>query len=293
MICKCPPKSLELINKKLFVNSDKIIKGSGRLSDGSINFSGYTPNVLEGNVVQEIMPGKKLNEIYTQYLDMVVGYCLEMQKKNISLIWRPFHENTGGWFWWGKDTCTAEEYIALWRYTWNYFVKEKNVHNLIWAYSPGSEPKTLEEFAERYPGDDYVDLLGFDMYQHLPDQKDCFFDELESELKLVSTFAILHKKLFACTETGIANPDNKALLESGNEDKDWYEKVLSLCSKYCACYFLLWANFSSRGAFYSPYVEKKVRLFGRKIYGHEMLDSFIRMFNDSHSVFAAKRVLYN
>lgn len=278
--------NFEFIYKRLNSNSETIIKDDVRLSDGTINFSGYTPNVLEGNVVHEIMPGKKLNKIYKSYLNMIVDFCLELQKKSISLIWRPFHENTGGWFWWGKDTCSAEDYIALWQYTWNYFVKEKNVNNLIWAYSPGSEPKTMEEFDERYPGDNYVDLIGFDMYQHLPEEKDTFFSEFESQLKLVSEFSSLHKKLFACTETGVANPNNKALLEEGNEDNDWYEKILSLCSKYGACYFLLWANFSSKGAYYSPYVEKKSGLFVKRIYGHELIDSFIRMYNDSRSVFA-------
>ncbi|MFA6937380.1 MAG: glycosyl hydrolase [Treponema sp.] len=278
--------NFDFIFKRLNSNSEKIINEDGSLSDGSINFSGYTPIVLEGNVVQEVMPGKKLNEIYKSYLNMIADFCLELQKKSVSLIWRPFHENTGGWFWWGKNTCTAEEYIALWQYTWNYFVKEKNVNNLIWAYSPGSEPKTLAEFDERYPGDDYVDLIGFDMYQHLPEQKDNFFSEFKSQLKLVSDFALLHKKLFACTETGVANPNNKALLETGNEDKDWYKKVLSLCSEYGACYFLLWANFSSRGAYYSPYVEKKKGLLVKRIYGHELLDSFIKMYNDSRSIFS-------
>src|SRR5574344_31926 len=265
------------------------------LADGSVNYSGYTPNDLRGNVVQAVLEGGALNSVYTGYLDMVYDFCLALQKKKVALIWRPFHENTGGWFWWGCNSCTPAQFKQLWQYTWQYFVNKRGVHNLIWAYSPGSEPKTMEQeadesqisLAERYPGDAYVDLVGFDMYQQYPLQKDSFFTEYEKQMKLVAEFAIAHKKLWANTETGIAHPDNKALLATGNEDFDWYTKVLDVNARYGSCYFLLWANFSARGAFYAPYVTAK-HGFGRKqkLEGHELLDSFLRMYIDERSVFS-------
>src|SRR5574344_1408235 len=279
----------------------QFIKERGEfLKDGSINFSGYSPNDLRGTVVADIVLGigaksaahspaeLSVHELYNAYLDMICDFCHALQKKDVGLIWRPFHENTGGWFWWGCNTCTPEQFIALWRYTWNYMVNEKDVHNLIWAYSPGSENKTSEQFLERYPGDDYVDLIGFDMYERFPEQKDFFFDDYRLQLALLGGIARDHNKLFANTETGVAHVGNKALLETGNEDFDWYEKILSSCAQAGACYFLLWANFHAKGAYYAPFVEKRGGLFGRTRYGHELLDNFIAMYNDERSIFSGQ-----
>lgn len=257
------------------------------LDDGSINFHGYTPNDLRGTVVKDIVAGGKLNSIYRQYLDLIAGFFIELQEKNLPLIFRPFHENSGGWFWWGTNSCSAEEFKKLWQYTYEYFVNEKDIHNLIWAYSPGSEAKTREEFLERYPGDSYVDLIGIDMYERLPEQKDTFFEEFDFHLKLHSEIAAEHNKLFACTETGVAHENGKALLETGNEDMEWYQKIADCCIKNNACYFLLWANFSRHGGYYAPYVEKK-GIFRKTVFRHEMTDSFIRMFNDRRTIFSKR-----
>lgn len=258
------------------------------LVDGSTNFSGYTPNDLRGNVVEDIMPGKKLNSLYTEYLDLVCDYFLELDKKNVAAIWRPFHENTGGWFWWGCNTCTPEQFRNLWKYTWDYMTNQKSVHNIVWAYSPGTENKCESDFLERYPGDDFVDMVGFDAYQQYPDNAEKYWTDFEQQCVMLSTFAENHKKLFANTETGVAHPDNKALLDSGNEDLDWYCKVAKMCQKYGACYFLLWANFSARGSYYSPYITEKKLIDNKITYleGHELLDSFIRMFNLDFTVFS-------
>lgn len=264
------------------------------LSDGSTNYSGYTPNDLRGTVVRDVLPGQKLHALFTGYLDLVCDYFDALGKKGLAALWRPFHENTGGWFWWGCNTCTPEEFIALWRYTWHYMREERGVHNIIWAYSPGSEPKTKEAFLERYPGDEYVDMVGFDMYQQYPAQAHSFWEEFEAQCALVSSFAHEHSKLFAVTETGISHPNNKALLEKDNEEKDWYIKVFDIAKKYGASYFLLWANFTARGAYYSPYVTQKKRHHEKtvELHGHEMLDGFIRFYNNDYSLFSRQTPYY-
>lgn len=265
-----------------------LLSKSGRTE---ISYSGYTPNNLTGNVVHDVMPGGKLNKLFTGYLDMVCSFCDELARKGCGLIWRPFHENTGGWFWWGCNTCTPAEFKLLWKYTFEYMSGTRQVHNVIWAYSPGSEPKTVEEVMERYPGDEYVDLVGFDMYHQYPAQRDSFMQEFESKVELYASFAKSHHKLFANTETGMAHPGNRALLENGNEDSDWYRKILDICSRHGASYFLLWANFSAQGAYYSPYVTKICRDRRghlKELYGHEQLDSFIRLYNENKSVFTNK-----
>lgn len=114
------------------------------------NFSGYTPGTLSGNVVARIMPGQDLNYLFTDYLDLIADYAKAVEDDGITILFRPFHENTGSWFWWGAALCDQEAYINLFRYTVDY-IKEKDVHNILYVYGPGSEANNAEEYAQRYP----------------------------------------------------------------------------------------------------------------------------------------------
>lgn len=116
--------------------------------------------------------------------------------------------------------------------------------------------------------------------------------KLKKELSVVERFAKQHGKLVAVTETGAANDtapgDNQtALLRTGNGNKDWYNQALDIVSESEASYFLLWANFSKKDGFYTPYVDT-VNANG-SLHGHEMLDHFISFYNDNRSIFAANQ----
>ncbi len=254
----------------------------GILSDSSYNFSGYTPGTLSGDIVKRIMPGQDLNYLYTAYLDMIADYAKVLEQDNIPVLFRPFHENTGSWFWWGAAFCDKEAYKNLFRYTVEYLRDEKDVHNFLYVYSPSGDAENTAEFELRYPGDDYVDMVGFDMYHQYPAVGDDFIKQLKSQLSIVETFAKNHNKLFAVTETGVANGKN-ALLLKDNPRKDWYIEVLDAISPSTASYFLLWANFGLDSGYYTPFVTSKS---DAKITGHEMLDNFIDFYNDGRSVFA-------
>lgn len=259
------------------------------------NFNVYNPGVLTGDTANEILPGGKYNEVFKAYLDLIAAYA---GKINGAILFRPFHENTGSWFWWGKALCDAETYKNIYRYAHDYLTEEKNVHNLIYVYGPGSEAETLEMYGERYPGDEYVDMVGFDMYNHDPDVDSAWMSEFEKELMLVNEFASIHGKLVAVTETGPSNDtqpgmSQTALLPYGNKDKDWYLRVLDIASRSDASYMLTWANWAADSGFYTPYVVQKKS--DGKLLGHEMLDNFINYYNDPRSVFASdhKGVLKN
>lgn len=97
-------------------------------------------------------------------LEKISNLLLLLQKKGIPVIWRPLHEAAGNiyeynggtaWFWWGYDG--AEVYVKLWRYMFDYF-KEKGINNLIWVWT------TQEKDSDFYPGDEYVDIIGRDLY---------------------------------------------------------------------------------------------------------------------------------
>lgn len=253
------------------------------------DFSPYTPNVLGGDVVNAIMPGGAYNEVYLAYLDMIADFAHLLEGP---IMFRPFHENTGSWFWWGEAHCTPEEFKALFRYTVDYLRDVKDVHNFLYVYSPGSEPKSPEEFAVRYPGDDYVDMVGVDMYDRISQKglDEIFFKDFEKQLKVLQDFAVAHDRLMAVTETGLATdvPDEgdnaTALFRSGNCNRRWYMDVLDAVAKTKSSYFLLWANFGKHNTFYAPIVEH-VDADGTR-YGHEMIDDFVRYYNDPRSVFA-------
>jgi mannan endo-1,4-beta-mannosidase len=82
----------------------------------------------------------------------------ELKDAGVIVLWRPFHEMNGGWFWWGaKDPDT---FIKVWRHMFDYFTKTKGLDNLLWVYSPNHGNKT----AAYYAGDHYVDVVGLDAY---------------------------------------------------------------------------------------------------------------------------------
>jgi len=257
------------------------------------NFSGYTPGETAGNVVERIMPGQDLNYLYTAYLDMIADYAKAVEGDDITVLFRPLHENTGSWFWWGAAYCDETAYINLYRYTVDYLKETKGVHNLLYVYGPGSEAENVEAYAARYPGDAYVDMIGYDLYHSFPTQEneESYLANIKKQNTILRDFAAEHHKLYAITETGVANGDI-ALLPSGNEVKDWYMKLLGAISEDKqagganggVCYFLVWANFGADGSFYTPYVLEKKE--NGVLYGHETLDDFIRFYNDERSVFA-------
>lgn len=238
-----------------------------------------------GECMKNILPGQKYNEAFTAHLDLIAEYA---QSVDAPILFRPLHENTGGWFWWGS-ACSAETYKSVFKYTVEYLRDIKGIHNLIYVYAPGTESATEAEYGERYPGDGYVDMVGFDSYDSKPtaDENYTFQTELEKNIQMISNFAKKHGKLFAITETGIANGDSCALLAKDNPRKDWYCEILNLAANpaYNCCYFMLWSNYSTSGNYYSPFVIKDNG--DGTLYGHEMLDGFIRFYNDERSIFAS------
>jgi len=251
------------------------------------DFGGYTPNTLTGDCMNNLLPGGKYNTVYNAFLDMVADYASQVDGP---VLFRPFHENTGSWFWWGASSCDPSTFKNVYRYTVEYLRDTKNVHNFLYEYGPSADAATVADYEERYPGDEYVDIVGFDMYHNDPKVEDPWYDNLKTELDIVGTFVENHGKVLAVTETGMATvkgPDKgdhqTAMHKSGNQAKDWHKTVLDVVSDSYASYFLLWANFAENDGFYTPYV-KEVNADGTLL-GHEMMDNFIEFFNDGRSIF--------
>jgi mannan endo-1,4-beta-mannosidase len=229
---------------------------------GGINtFSWHLDNPLTGGsawdvtkngVVKSILPGGANHAEFNIWLDKVAVFFAGLKDKNgeaIPVIFRPFHEHTGDWFWWGKAHCTPNEYKQLWIYTVTYLTVNKNLHNLIFAYSPAGSFKNLDEYSERYPGNDYVDIAGFDIYQDAGQLKKKFASQLKEKLTLLNEFANAHDKLAAITEIGF---------EQIPEAKWWTGVIYPVIKDFEVSYALFWRNAANRpNHYYMPYPGQK------------------------------------
>jgi len=180
---------------------------------GVITVSWHLNNPLNGKSARDTtqggvaaaLPGGGASGEYMQWLDRMAGFTLSLRgSKNelIPILVRPFHELTGFWFWWTKNTNTPDQFKQLWKYTVDYLRNTKTVHNLIPVYNTASF-NSRAQFLERYPGDDYVDMIGFDAYQYGdPLKNNNFVDELSFQLNMLYTLAIELKKTPALGETG-------------------------------------------------------------------------------------------
>ena len=89
-------------------------------------------------------------------LDKVAGYLKELQDANVAVLWRPVHEASGGWFWWGGKGAAPLK--LLYKLIFNKFTNEHHLNNLIWVWtSEGAD-------YDWYPGDEYADIIGRDFY---------------------------------------------------------------------------------------------------------------------------------
>lgn len=87
-------------------------------------------------------------------MDVIAGELTKLRDADVPVLWRPLHEASGGWFWWGD--CKAESYLALYNLMYDKFVNEYELNNLIWVWNAQSR--------DWYPGDDKVDIIGIDLY---------------------------------------------------------------------------------------------------------------------------------
>ena len=251
---------------------------------GGEEFYDYSPNITEGDCGKRIMPGGDLNSKYLRFLDLIAEFasgCIDVEGEKIPMIFRPFHEDNGDWFWWGKDFLSDEEYKELFRYTIDYLMGEKGVDNLAVAYSPNGPITNEKEYLERYPGDEYVDILGLDLYHDKPHKGDGFFRKLTSSLDVVYFLANQRNKIAALTETGYRSLETEngyfeGLAPVGNVVTDWFttflDELTSSDGGSHIAYMLLWANFSDT-QFWVPFATEDFR--------HEMCDDFIKFADDS------------
>ncbi|MBD0404230.1 glycoside hydrolase family 26 protein [Flammeovirga sp. EKP202] len=228
--------------------------GITTLSWHMVNLKTKTSAWDKTSVVHEMLKGGKYHEEFIQKLDLVADFLndLEVDGEKIPVLFRPWHEHNGSWFWWGGKNVSKEDYIKLWQFTVKYLRDKKKIHHVVYVYSTDSF-ETEEMYLDRYPGDEYVDILGFDDYGAFRKNADDAREKwIINELEIIAKLADQKGKVCAFTETGIeAMVDDhfftKKLLPMLNHN-EWTRK---------AAYVMVWRNANyekeQRDHFYAPY----------------------------------------
>src|SRR5690606_27347924 len=163
----------------------------------------YWVDSLSLPAVKHIIPGGDAHAQYKDILQGIADWAHSIRGsdgKLVPIIFRPFHEFDGGWFWWGAPHCTREEFISLWKFTVAYLRDSLEVHNFLYAFSPDNRFLTEEQYLDRYPGDEWVDMVGMDNYGDMGRDRYAL-DVAAKKLKIVSDYARKAGKLAAFTET--------------------------------------------------------------------------------------------
>ena len=240
--------------------------------DGLVTISWHARNPLTGGdawdvssnkVVESVLPGGSEHAKFTDWLNRVAKFIASLKDggAKIPVIFRPWHEHTGSWFWWGQGLCTTEQYVALWRMTVE-TLRRKGADNMALAYSPASVQER-ERYMERWPGDRYVDILGIDAYHSDGEHNaEHFRENLSANLAMMQAIAEPKGKLIAVTETG----------SEGLPMAEWWTGVLYPAIKdHPAAYVLVWRNANNtkkNNHFYAPYPGQGSEADFRKF--HEM-----------------------
>jgi mannan endo-1,4-beta-mannosidase len=196
---------------------------------------------------RSLLPGGEKHEWYKGKLRKVaevVGSIKGTDGTLSPVIFRPFHEFDGDWFWWGKKYCTPQEYQTLWRFTVTYLRDELKVRNLLYAFSPDCSFKSEADFLERYPGDAYVDLVGFDDYSDFENNR---IADVASKLAIISNYAKKHGKLAALTEAGYRNKTVPPNLYTGYYGAAFADPSLEIA------FMMFWRQGKDGPSYFVPY----------------------------------------
>lgn len=216
---------------------------------GIITISWHPDNPTSGGntwdktpAVKDIITGGKNYETFETWLERLAVFfdSLQYKGKHVPVIFRPYHEMNGSWFWWGEGNCTTDAYKQLWRETILQLRDKYNVHNLLYTYSPNTL-ETEDTYLRYYPGDDYVDILGIDIYDF--NNAANFSKSIKKGLSILRKIAEEKKMPYAFTETGLEKIPTK----------NWYTEVLYPSIKDSGiAWILFWRN-ANTGHHYMPF----------------------------------------
>lgn len=224
--------------------------------------------------VTTIFPGGVNHEKYMAKLDKIAEFAKSLRGpsgESIPILFRPYHEQSGDWFWWGRNRCANEDYNKLWQMTHDYLRDIKGVHNFIYVQSPdGHQLASPKNYMDMYPGNKYVDVVGLDFYFGTGDKEE--ISKLVDRLKYISDFAKATNKVAALAETGDRqdwNEHDQLLIPN------WYTRCFLDAMKTAGvemAYGAVWRN-GAKNHHFAPYL------------GHAAVENFMSFYKDKQTLF--------
>jgi hypothetical protein len=224
-------------------------------------------NPAEGTVAS-VLPGGSKHDLFKTWLDKIAVFMNGLKGNRgefIPVIFRPYHELNGNWFWWGGKNSTDDEFKRLWIFTVSYLRDEKKLHHLLYAYNT-DRYSSKEEYLQKYPGDEWVDIIGFDIYQR-NSTNEKFIADIDKMLSTLEDIAKEKNKIPALTEFG------------GNlSDSNWWTGTfLKVLSRHKISYVLGWRNAGMKpGGQFEYYVPYK---------GHLTSADFLKFYEADKTIF--------
>ncbi|WP_156250223.1 glycosyl hydrolase [Pseudactinotalea terrae] len=122
-----------------------------------------------------LTPGTAVHRRWTEQVDVVAAFLMRLKEADVPVLWRPYHEMNGDWFWWcGREG--EDGYQALYRQLFDRLVREHGLDNLLWVWNANAPRGDAAAYAGFYPGHDVVDVLAADVYGN--DYRQSHHDEL-------------------------------------------------------------------------------------------------------------------
>ncbi|MDW3195896.1 MAG: glycosyl hydrolase [Cytophagales bacterium] len=223
---------------------------------GINTFSWHLDNLISGGDswdrtkgVAQLLPGGNQHQKLLKHLDLLADFfnLCRLNGTRIPVIFRPWHEHNGNWFWWGKGNISEGDYIELFRFTVDYLRNIRKIHHVLICFSPDRgalklNKKATEHYLYGYPGDDYVDIIGLDNYVDVgrtsnplsrKKQRAHFIESLQ----LITKIAQEKGKVAALSETGL----------EGVKKPNWFTELLlnpikENSESIAIAWVLLWRN---------------------------------------------------
>lgn len=225
--------------------------------------------------ITQMLPGRQYHEYYKTKLKKIALFVKTLRGTNgesVPIIFRPYHEQNGNWFWWGRGYRSEQEFVDFWRFTVSFLRDTLGVHNFIYAFSPdGNQYEQKKDYLVDYPGDEYVDILGMDFY--FGNGNTAEIERFKQRVVHVVEHAEARNKLAAITEVG----DRKGWNTSQLLIKKFFTNCLlnPLKNDRVArrvAYAAVWRNEDEKHHF-APYP------------GHPSVPDFIEFFQDPFTIF--------
>lgn len=222
-------------------------------------------------VAKEILTdGSETQQTFNLWLDRLADFAKNLKGSDgnlIPVIFRPFHEHTQDWSWWGRTCTTSDEFIGLWKYTVEYLRDTKGVHNFIYAISPQMDgTKQREDFLFRWPGDEYVDFIGMDCYHGL-----YAVNSFANNLRTIGLLSTEKKKPCGVTETGV---------EGFSSEDYWSAQIVAPMTGQRVSLVVMWRNKFVGG-------NESDRHFFSVYPGHPSEKDFIKMYKRPDTFFCS------